>query len=42
MSDEKNKDSLVIEDELDILEIIEYNLSKEGFEVCSALDGEEG
>ena len=33
---------VVIEDEPDILEIIEYNLSKEGFEVCSALDGEEG
>ena len=33
---------VVIEDEPDILEIIDYNLSKEGFEVCSALDGEEG
>ena len=33
---------VVIEDEPDILENIEYNLSKEGFEVCSALDGEEG
>ena len=32
---------VVIEDEPDILEIIEYNLSKEGFEVYSALDGEE-
>ena len=35
------KKIVVIEAELDILEIIEYNLSKEGFEVCSALDGEE-
>jgi len=33
---------VVIEDEADILEIIDYNLSKEGYEVCSALDGEEG
>lgn len=33
---------VVIEDEADILEIINYNLSKEGYEVCSALDGEEG
>ena len=33
---------VVIEDEPDILEIIDYNLSKEGFEVCSALDGERG
>lgn len=33
---------VVIEDEADILEVIEYNLSKEGFEVCAALDGEEG
>ena len=32
----------VIEDEADILEVIVYNLSKEGYEVCSALDGEEG
>ena len=32
----------VIEDEADILEVIDYNLSKEGFDVCSALDGEEG
>ena len=35
------KKIVVIEDELDILEIIEYNLSKEGLEVYSALDGEE-
>ena len=32
----------VIEDEVDIFEVINYNLSKEGFDVCSALDGEEG
>lgn len=33
---------VAIEDEVDILEVINYNLSKEGFDVCSALDGEEG
>ena len=33
---------VVIEDEVDILEVINYNLSKEGFDVYSALDGEEG
>ena len=33
---------VVIEDEVDILEVINYNLSKEGFDVCSALDGEDG
>ena len=33
---------VVIEDEVDILEVINYNLLKEGFDVCSALDGEEG
>ena len=33
---------VVIEDEADILEVIDYNLSNEGYEVCSALDGEEG
>jgi DNA-binding response OmpR family regulator len=33
---------VVVEDEADILEVIEYNLSKEGYEICSALDGEKG
>lgn len=33
---------VVIEDEADILEVINYNLSLEGYEVSSALDGEEG
>ena len=32
----------VIEDEADILEVIDYNLSKEGFDVCSDLNGVEG
>lgn len=33
---------VVIEDEADILEVVDYQLSKEGFEVYSALDGEAG
>ena len=33
---------VVVEDEADILEVIEYNLSKEGYEICSALDGKKG
>ncbi len=32
----------VVEDEPDILEVIEYNLKREGFQVSSARDGEEG
>ena len=33
---------LVIEDEGDILEIIAYNLGREGYQVLSSRDGEEG
>ena len=33
---------VAIEDEPDILEIIKYNLEREGYEVRGALDGEEG
>jgi two-component system phosphate regulon response regulator PhoB len=33
---------LVIEDDPDILEILDYNLSNEGFEVTTATDGERG
>jgi two-component system phosphate regulon response regulator PhoB len=33
---------LVIEDEEDILELIQYNLSKDGFRIETALSGEEG
>ncbi len=33
---------LVIEDEADILEVIEYNLRREGYRVHGYLDGEEG
>lgn len=32
---------LVIDDEADIVELVSYNLKKEGFEVSSASDGEE-
>lgn len=33
---------VIIEDEPDILEIISYNLKREGFDVAIALDGKEG
>ncbi len=33
---------LVIDDEKDLIELVRYNLEKEGFQVLSALDGEAG
>jgi two-component system phosphate regulon response regulator PhoB len=36
------KNILIIEDEEDIIELVKYNLEKEGFKVYSALDGEDG
>lgn len=33
---------LIVEDEPSMVELLRYNLESEGFEVCSALDGEEG
>ncbi len=33
---------IIIEDEVDILEVIEHNLSREGYEVHTATDGGEG
>jgi DNA-binding response OmpR family regulator len=33
---------VVIEDEADILEVIQYNLKREGFQVLTSRDGEEG
>ena len=38
----KNKKILIIDDELDILEILSYNLNKEGYEVYTADSGNEG
>lgn len=37
-----NSKILVVDDEPDILEFLEYNLKKEGFQVVTASDGEEG
>ena len=36
------KKILVVDDEPDIIEILKYNLEKEGFEMFSANNGEEG
>jgi phosphate regulon transcriptional regulator PhoB len=33
---------IVIEDEADILEVIQYNLTREGYQVLTSKDGEEG
>lgn len=33
---------LIVDDELDILEFLQYNLTKEGYQVLTASDGEEG
>ncbi len=33
---------LIIDDEKDLIELVRYNLGKEGFEVSGALDGESG
>ncbi|MEO1714097.1 MAG: response regulator transcription factor [Bacteroidota bacterium] len=38
----ENAKILVVDDEPDILEFIKYNLTKEGYEVFTASDGEEG
>jgi len=32
---------LIVDDELDILDLLEYNLEQEGFQVLKAMDGEE-
>tara|TARA_R110002049_G_scaffold26807_1_gene92979 strand:+ start:176 stop:451 length:276 start_codon:yes stop_codon:yes gene_type:complete len=36
------KTILVVDDEKDLLDLIEYNLRKEGFEVLKAENGEQG
>jgi len=41
MSDSKNKKILLVDDEVDILEFVSYNLSKEGYEVTTATNGKE-
>ena len=41
MSTSKNK-ILIVDDEPDILELIEYNLKKEGYQVYTASNGQEG
>jgi DNA-binding response OmpR family regulator len=38
----KHEKIVIIEDESDILEVIEYNLKREGYEVLTSQDGEEG
>lgn len=38
----KNTKILVVDDEPDILELLEYNLRKEGFDVVTASNGEDG
>jgi len=37
-----SKKILIVEDDRDIVEMIEYNLREEGYETVSAFDGEEG
>lgn len=39
--DGKGQKILIADDEPDILEIIQYNLQKEGYEVITARDGDE-
>ncbi len=39
MGNKKNQKILVVDDESDILELLKYNLEKEGYDVKTALDG---
>lgn len=42
MANKKNQKILVVDDESDILELLKYNLEKEGYEVKTAPDGIKG
>lgn len=42
MGNKKHQKILVVDDESDILELLKYNLEKEGYEVKTALDGIKG
>lgn len=42
MNPRRRQKILVIEDEADILEVVEYNLRREGYRVLGVLDGEQG
>ncbi|MBK6263617.1 response regulator transcription factor [Marivirga sp. S37H4] len=42
MGNKQNLKVLVVDDEADILELLEYNLQKEGYEVKTANDGRKG
>lgn len=42
MSTSSRKKIIVVEDEVDILELLQFNLSREGFKVTTSRDGEDG
>ena len=42
MSEGKSKKILVVDDEPGIVEIVRVNLEREGYDICEALDGQEG
>ncbi|HYG40217.1 MAG TPA: response regulator transcription factor [Cytophagales bacterium] len=42
MSNKQNHKVLVVDDDPDILELLQYNLTKDGYEVKTALDGKKG
>src|SRR5687768_13552718 len=42
MSNKQSHKVLVVDDDPDILELLQYNLTKDGYEVKTALDGKKG